>query len=46
MLLSVAFNWFFYLILGLSVAVIAMAPRAGEPPLRLSNIVGRVRPWG
>lgn len=46
MLLSVAFNWFFYLILGLSVAVIAMAPRAGDPPLCLSNIVGRARPWG
>jgi O-antigen ligase len=46
--LSVAFNWFLYLILGLSVSVIAMAPKqaARMAPTPLSGGNGRARPWG
>jgi O-antigen ligase len=45
--LSVAFNWFLYLILGLSVAVLAMAPRSART-VSASPWSGRegARPWG
>lgn len=44
MVLSVAFSWFFYLLLGLSVSVIVMA----SPMKRAlsANGHGRTRPWG
>jgi O-antigen ligase len=45
MLLSVAFNWFLYLLMGLSVAVLAMAPPAGEQAAPVTSR-GRTRPWG
>jgi O-antigen ligase len=47
MLLSVAFNWFLYLIVGLSVSVIAMTPRpATMGPTSPWGRNGRMRPWG
>lgn len=45
--LSVAFNWFLYLIMGLSVSVIAMAPKsATTAPAAPWGRNGRARPWG
>lgn len=45
--LSVAFNWFLYLIVGLSVSVMGMAPKVGRttPTARWSED-GGLRPWG
>ncbi len=46
MLLSVAFNWFLYLIVALSVAVIGMARTETEDATTAVGGRGRVRSWG
>jgi O-antigen ligase len=46
MLLSVAFNWFFYLIVALSVAVIGMARTETENAPTGAAWGGRARSWG